>query len=56
MTTLIQIIKERIIREWRLTLAEFYPSELWRMLVQAAKDTWMDLKEIIKQSDNPRRL
>jgi hypothetical protein len=51
MTTLIQIIKERIIREWRLTLAELYPPELWRMLVQAAKDTWKDIKELLQDAD-----
>lgn len=52
MTTLIQIIKERIIHEWRLTVAAFYPSELWRCLVQAAKDTWEDIKELVRDADN----
>jgi hypothetical protein len=37
MTTLIQIIKERIIREWRLTLAELYPPELCRRVKELEK-------------------
>jgi len=34
------------------TLAELYPPELWRLLVQAAKETWKDIKELLKDADN----
>lgn len=50
--TLIQIIKARILREWRLTLAELDQRALWRMLVQAARDTVQDIKELVKDADN----
>jgi hypothetical protein len=35
-----------------MTLAELDPRELWRILVQAAKDTWRDIKELVKDADN----
>lgn len=49
---LLHLIKSRILREWRMTLAELDPRELWRILVQAAKDTWRDIKELVKDADN----
>ena len=45
-------LKSLIAHEWRLTVAEVWPPDLWRMLVQAAKDTVKDIKELVKDADN----
>lgn len=47
-------IKSLILREWQLTVAELYPSELWRLMWQGFKDTIKDFKELVKEADNNR--
>ncbi len=47
-------IKARILHEWHMTLAELWPPVLWRLLVQGAKDTWRDIKELVRDADKPK--